>query len=99
MTKTQAKAILRKLYESDVLGQLNTILTDCIEAINGFKDDVEETRDNIEPYENKDDLTEQQQERYDWFDDLYNDLDELADALDTMQGDLNEFEERLAWRD
>lgn len=43
--------------------------------------DVEETRDNIEPYEDKDDLTDQQQERYDWLDDC---ATALQDSLDTL---------------
>ena len=99
MTKTQAKATIRKMYDEGVLGKLNSIITDAIEALEDFYNECEETRDGIEPYENKDDLTEKQQERYDWFDDLISDLDEIKDSLDTMQGELGDYESRLTERD
>lgn len=107
MTKTQAKSRLKKLYESGVLGKLYGAVCEAVDEIADLKNEVEETRDSIEAYEGKDDLTEQQQERYDWFDDLCSDLfddlcsnlEELADNLDTIQSDLNDFEERLAERE
>lgn len=56
------------------VGQIREMILDLLA-------DVEETRDNIEPYEDKDDLTDQQQERYDWLDDC---VTALQDSLDTL---------------
>lgn len=56
------------------VGQIREIILDLLA-------DVEETRDNIEPYDDKDDLTDQQQERYDWLDDC---ATALQDSLDTL---------------
>lgn len=56
------------------VGQIREMILDLLA-------DVEETRDNIEPYEDKDDLTDQQQERYDWLDDC---ATALQDSLDTL---------------
>ena len=49
-----------------------------------LQEEVESTRDDIEPYEGKDDLTDAQQERYDW-------LDEVADAIDSARGELEDY--------
>lgn len=99
MTKTQAKKVLKELYTKGVLGKLDSAICEAIEEIESVISDMEETRDSIEPYENHDDLTEQQQERYDWFDELISDLEELKDNLDTWQGDLGDCQERLEERD
>ena len=56
------------------VGQIREMILDLLA-------DVEETRDNIESYEDKDDLTDQQQERYDWLDDC---ATALQDSLDTL---------------
>lgn len=99
ITKTQFKSILNKLYDEGVLGKLDSIMCDAIEEIESLISDVEEERDNIEPYENKNDLTEKQQERYDWLDELASDLNELKDELDSMQGNLGDYQERLENRE
>lgn len=99
MTKTQAKKILRDLFNNGVLGKLDNAICEAIEEMENVISDMEETRDSIEAYEGRDDLTEQQQERYDWFDEVISDLEELKDYLDTWQGDLGDCQERLEERD
>lgn len=99
MTKTQARKVLNELYSKGVLGKLDGVLCEAIEELESVYADMEETKDNIEPYENKDDLTEQQQERYDWFEELCSDLEELRDSLDTMQSDLADYQEKLENRE
>lgn len=99
MTKTQAKKVLKELYTKGVLGKLDSAICEAIEEIESVISDMEETRDSIEPYENKDELTDQQQERYDWFDSLIDDLNELKDSLDDWQYNSNDYQERLENRE
>ena len=68
MTKTQIKK------------KLGTIL----KYIRSLHAEVEDVRDSIEPYEDKDDLTNQQQEKYEW-------LDELASQLEDAYNNLEEY--------
>lgn len=68
MTKTQIKK------------KLGTIL----KYIRGLQSEVEDVRDSIEPYEDKEDLTNQQQEKYEW-------LDELASQLEDAYNNLEEY--------
>lgn len=68
MTKTQIKK------------KLGTILK-YIRSLHG---EVEDIRDSIEPYEDKEDLTNQQQEKYEW-------LDELASQLEDAYNNLEEY--------
>ena len=66
MTKTQIKK------------RLGTILN----YIQDLYDEVEEARDSIEPYEGKEDLTDQQEERYEWLDELASQLEDACDNLE-----------------
>ena len=66
MTKTQIKK------------RLETILN----YIQDLQMDVEEARDSIEPYEDKEDLTSQQEERYEWLDELASQLEDAYDNLE-----------------
>lgn len=68
MTKTQIKK------------KLGTIL----KYIRSLQSEVEDIRDSIEPYEDKEDLTNQQQEKYEW-------LDELASQLEDAYNNLEEY--------
>ena len=68
MTKTQIKK------------KLGTIL----KYIRGLHSEVEDVRDSIEPYEDREDLTNQQQEKYEW-------LDELASQLEDAYNNLEEY--------
>lgn len=56
-------------------------LENIADEVKALADEVEAERDLIEPYEGKDDLTEQQEERYDWLDDLCVYLYDLANEL------------------
>lgn len=62
--------------------QVKKRFKEILEALEQLKNDVEEARDSIEPYDYKDDLTDAQQERYDWLDNVYNDLDNAIDSLE-----------------
>lgn len=64
--------------------QIKKRLGDILSRIQNLQCEVEDTRDNIEMYDCRDDLTEQQQERYDW-------LDELASLLGSVASDLEEY--------
>lgn len=66
MTKTQIKK------------RLGTILY----YIRRLHEDVEDARDSITPYEDKDDLTNQQEEKYAWFDELDSLLQEAYNNLE-----------------
>ena len=99
MTKTQAKKLIQDLYDKGCLGKLNAIVSECMEELDNLIYDVEDTRDSIEPYENKDDLTEQQQERYEWFDEFASDLQTLRDYLDDIESELGDNESTLTERE
>ena len=66
MTKTQIKK------------RLGTILS----YIQSLHDDVEDARDSITPYEDKDDLTNQQEGKYEWFDELASQLEDAYNNLE-----------------
>ena len=66
--------------KTQIKKRLGTILN----YIQNLQDDVEDARDSIEPYEDKDDLTNRQQEKYEW-------LDELASQLEDAYNNLEEY--------
>lgn len=88
LTKTQIKANLNKLWDKEELGKLNGAIDNAIDVVDSMISDVEDERDSIEPYENKDDLTDKQQERYDWLDELANELNEFKDKLEDWQSEM-----------
>lgn len=90
MTRTQARARLNKLYSEGCLGKLNAIIGACIDELDDLISECEETKDEIEPYEGKDDLTEEQEERYSWFDELITDLESLKSDLEDYEGYLGD---------
>lgn len=65
--------------------QIKRQLAKILDQLLDLQYEVEEARDSIEPYENKDDLTEQQQERYDRLDELANAIDDARSSLDDYQ--------------
>jgi hypothetical protein len=67
MTKTQARKQLAKIKE----------------LVENLRIEVEETIDSIEPYENKDELTEAQEERLEWFEELQQTLEDFEYELDS----------------
>ena len=81
LTKTQLRAKLQKLY--DLIEEAKSDLDD-------LQNDAESERDDIEPYDGMDDLTEQQMERYEWFDSA---VDQIGYAVDNMQDALDNLSE------
>lgn len=70
MRRDTARRRLAKILEK---------LDECIVDLEELKDDAQETHDNIEPYGDSYELTEEQEERKEWF---YG----LADAIDDLLG-------------
>ena len=73
ITKTQ----IRKRI-SEILDKLREGLTE----LDDLKYEVEEERDNIEPYDYCDELTPEQEERQEWLDECANALEEVLDSVD-----------------
>lgn len=73
MNKKEIKKTLAKLLED-----ANNLLLD-FEAL---LEDVQETCDSIEPYENKWELTPQQEERKEWLESLAYEIEEVTNYLD-----------------
>jgi len=73
MTKTHAKNRMNQLKEK---------LLDLKDEFESLVSDLEETSGDIEPYENRNDLTEAQEERQEWFDNASDELDDIVYALD-----------------
>lgn len=68
---------------------------DILTMIEDLQADVEEERDNIEPYENKDDLTQQQEERYEKLDNLASELEDIKDSLEELRDRLTDIESSI----
>ena len=83
MTKTQVKAKLRKLLEQ--LGDIRAELCD-------LQYEVEDTRDNIEPYEGAYDLTPEQEERQEWFDTIASNIETAVSDLEDAECTLEDYE-------
>lgn len=79
MTKTQVKAQLRKI---------KALLEEAQIIMDELAEDVQITIDEIEPYENHDDLTEQQYERQEWLENVNDTLSDKASDLTDMIYDL-----------
>ncbi len=78
MTKTQLRSKLRKLL--DTLGDIKAELYD-------LRDEVEETRDSIEPYEGYNDLTPEQEERQEWLEECQYAIENLVECLQSSEID------------
>lgn len=76
LTKTQIKAKVKNLVE-----QISTIRMELEE----LQSDVEMERDDIEPYEGKDDLTEAQEERQEWLDNAASQIEEMVMNLQEVE--------------
>ena len=79
MTKTQIKRTITNIIE---------LLNEAQDQLDTLAYDVEETRDGIEPYENRDELTEAQEERISWLDETLDTITEQADALTELISNL-----------
>ena len=82
ITKNQIKKRLREILET---------LEKAKDLVFNLSVDVEEERDNIEPYDNKDDLTPQQEERQEYLSDLVDALEEQGSALEDVANELDNF--------
>lgn len=82
ITKNQIKKRLREIV---------ALLEQAKELVNDLSIDVEEEKDNIEPYDNKDDLTPQQEERQDYLNELFDTLDTQSDNIDDITSELDNF--------
>lgn len=79
MTKTQIKRHINKIIE---------MLNEAQEELDTLAYDVEETRDGIEPYDHRDELTEAQEDRISWLDETLDTITEQADALTELISNL-----------
>lgn len=75
--KKQAQDLQDKMYDIQYYLEL-------------LRGEIEEEIDSIEPYENRDDLTEQQEERKEWLEMAIDSLNYAIDNLENAQTDLNE---------
>ena len=82
ITKNQIKKRLREIV---------ALLEQAKELVNDLSVDVEEESENIEPYDNKDDLTPQQEERQDYLNELFDTLDTQSDNIDDITSELDNF--------
>lgn len=78
MTKTQVRKAVRELTEK--LGDLRATLDDLLCEASSLQDEVQDTIDNIEPYEGYNDLTPEQEERQEWLENVVSALEELANV-------------------
>ena len=99
LTKTQIRKMLNDLFDKGCLGKLLNAIITAEEELESVIYDVEDTRDSIEPYENRDELTEKQQEKYEWCDELLSDLDELKSDIEDWEYTLNTKEDYLKDRE
>lgn len=85
MTKTEAK---KKLKE------IGSLIEQALDLLSDLGYEVSDTIDEIEPYEGREELTEQQEERKEWFEGLQDEIDEidynLESATETIQGRIEE---------
>lgn len=82
ITKNQIKKRLREIV---------ALLEQAKDLVNDLSIDVEEEKDNIEPYDNKDELTPQQEERQDYLNELFDTLDTQSDNIDDITSELDNF--------
>jgi len=74
------------------LGIVTAKIADIKEELEGIRDEAQETCDSIEPYENRNDLTQQQQERQEWFENAISMIEEHMDALESAADAMQELE-------
>ncbi len=74
------------------LRDLTNKLSDLQASFQFLKDEVEEAKDAIEPYEGKDGLTEKQTYNYEWLGNLWSELDSLDENIDDAISALDDYE-------
>ena len=80
MTKSEAKKSIRALLEK---------VAELREAVEDINADVEDTYNEIEPYEGRDELTPAQEDRQEWFSELNDKLNDASSLLETIDSDLD----------
>ena len=80
MTKSEAKKLVRELLSK---------VWELKDATEDLAAEVDDTYNDIEPYEGRDELTAAQEERQEWFSELNDKLNEAVSALETIDDDLN----------
>ena len=83
MTKTQIKEKLRNLLKKAF---------ELRDEFDKLCSEVEDTRDDIKPYEGCYDLMPEQKERYDWLSETYKVIDESFDNLDDICWRLEDYQ-------
>lgn len=73
MNRNQIKRTLEKIIDK---------INDNLLELEDLKNECEISLDEIEPYENKNELTQQQEERQEWLQDIINSLDDFINELD-----------------
>ena len=74
------------------LRRLTDKLSDLQSSFQFLKDEVEEAKDAIEPYEGMDSLTQKQTANYEWLGNLWSELDSLDENLDDAISALDDYE-------
>lgn len=82
LTKNQAKARLRKIV---------AMLEEVKDKLDELIGEIQDEADNIEPYGDNWELTEQQEERQEYLNDLASDLETESDNLDEVRANLDDF--------
>lgn len=79
MTKAKAKNTLLAIIEK---------VARIREEVSDLNADVDETYNEIEPYEGRDELTPAQEERQEWFSNLNDKLNDAESTLESIEWDL-----------
>ena len=80
MTKSEAKKLVRELLSK---------VWELKDATEDLAAEVDDTYNEIDPYEGRDELTTAQEERQEWFSELSDKLNEAVSALETIDDDLD----------
>ena len=80
ITKKQIKKELQSIF--NVLQELRE------NAIEDLKNEIEEEIESIEPYENRQELTQQQEERQEWLENVVAALEDIITNIEYGEGDL-----------
>lgn len=81
MTKSEAKKGIRAILEK---------VAELSDATEDLATEVDDSYNEIEPYEGRNELTSAQEERQEWFSELSDTLNEVARALEIIDDELDE---------
>lgn len=81
MTKSEAKKGIRAILEK---------VAELSDATEDLATEVDDTYNEIEPYEGRNELTPAQEERKEWFRELSDTLNQVARALEIIDDELDE---------